>query len=254
MVLHLARSIAHFYLGAAMSAKSQLHELLVALGKRSAYFSKEQLLAALNVADLSIANSTLKQYLNEAQAKRIIFDAGRGWYSGLSEPLKLDKKPVAKLTKELEKAFPLLDFTVWATTQLNPWMHHLLAQPVAFVSVPKEALVSVGEHLEERGWDVLVDPSPKEGGKRLRPGEKMVVLRERLQRCPDPDGKLASPEQVLVDLLVESSLLPILDHHEALGVVDRMLDTHLLQVSVLQRYAASRSVQTMFLRLTNQRQ
>lgn len=227
------------------------HTLLGKLKERSAYFTKDQIVAELNDAELDLADSTLKQYLNEAQKKRIIFDAGRGWYSGLSEPLKLDKKPVAKLSKELEKAFPLLDFTVWATTQLNPWMHHLLAQPVAFVSVPKDALVSVGEYLEERGWDVLADPSPKEGAKRLRPGGKMVVLRERLQRCPEPDGKLASPEQVLVDLLVECSHLPIMDPHEALGVVDRVLDTYLLQVAALQRYAASRSVQTAFTRLTN---
>jgi hypothetical protein len=233
-----------------MSAKSHLNELLQGLGKRSAYFSYAAIRVAIERDNVVLADSTLKQYLNEAQKKRIIFDAGRGWYSGLSEPLRLDKKPVAKLSKELEKAFPLLDFTVWATTQLNPWMHHLLAQPVAFVSVPKDALVSVGEHLEERGWDVLVDPSPKEGSKRLRPGEKMVVLRERLQRCPEPDGKLASPEQVLVDLLVESSHLPIMDPHEALGVSDRVLDDHLLQVAALQRYAASRSVQTTFGRLT----
>ena len=58
----------------------------------------------------------------------------------------------------MEKAFPLLDFHCWSTAQINPWMHHLLAQPVAFLDAPREALETLGETLRSQGWVVAVNP------------------------------------------------------------------------------------------------
>ncbi|HMN07009.1 MAG TPA: hypothetical protein PKD45_14935 [Flavobacteriales bacterium] len=239
-----------------MSAKAQLYELLARLmaERHAPYLSYAAIRAAVREAGLPIADSTLKQYLNEALKKQIVFNAGRGWYGGLSEPLKLDTTPVAKLIRELKKAFPLVEFTAWNTLQVNPWMHHLLAHGVAFVHVPYEALMPVGEHLEAEGWNVLVDPLPKEGAKRLRPSARMVVLREMLQCRPPPHGKQAAPEQVLVDLLLESQHLPIMDPHEARDTIQRIMETFLVQMAVVHRYAASRGVEAAFVDGTNQRQ
>jgi len=63
----------------------------------------------------------------------------------------LDSKPIRPLVKIIEKAFPLLVFTVWSTAQLNPWMQHLIAKPVAFVRVQSGAMEAVAEKLEELG-------------------------------------------------------------------------------------------------------
>jgi hypothetical protein len=68
----------------------------------------------------------------------------------------LDPKPVAKLIRAVEKAFPLLEFTVWSTAQINPWMHHLLAHPVAFLHAPTDTLESIGDTLRAQGWEVAV--------------------------------------------------------------------------------------------------
>jgi hypothetical protein len=225
-----------------MSARSQLHELLVALGKRSAYFSYATIKLAVREAELDLKDSSLKSYLTKAVDQKIIHDAGRGWYSTLSEPIVLDSKPLRPLIKAIEKAFPLLDFTVWSTAQLNPWMHHLIAKPVAFVNVQPEAVNAVAEKLEELGWKVLADPDAEEGTRRLQPGERMVVVRRARQRAPEPVGHQARLEQVLVDVQVEVGLLPIMDPHEARQMVRQALGSGLLQVSELQRYANSRNV------------
>lgn len=226
-----------------MTAKAQLYELLVALGKRAPYFNYKAIQAAVNEAELDLKDSSLKSYLSRAVKEGVVYDAGRGWYSRLSTPVQLDPKPLRPLVRAIEKAFPLLDFTVWSTGQLNPWMHHLIAKPVAFVHAPKDALTSVAEKLEDLGWDVLDDPSAKEGMKALRPGERMVVLRPSLQRAPAAEGRQARMEQILADVVAEADRLPIMDVQEARGLLREVLDRHLLQVSEIQRYAESRKIE-----------
>lgn len=220
-----------------------LFKVLGDLKAKAPYFSYKAIQAAVNEAELELKDSSLKSYLSRAVKEGVVYDAGRGWYSRLSTPVKLDPAPLKPLVRAIEKAFPLLDFTVWSTGQLNPWMHHLIAKPVAFVHAPKDALTSVAEKLEELGWDVLDDPSSKEGTKALRPGERMVVLRPSLQRAPAADGRQARLEQALVDLVTETDRLPIMDVSEARGVMREVLDRHLIQVSEIQRYAESRKIQ-----------
>lgn len=161
-----------------MTAKQQFFDqVLGGLKARSAYFSRQAIQAAANNAELSLKDSSLSVYLSQAVKQCLIHDAGRGWYSRLAVPVKLDLHPCAKLVREVEKAFSLLDFTVWSPAQLNPWMHHLLAKPVHFLHAPRETLETVGEALRDKGWDVAVNPGKREAAKDIRPGEKMVVLR-----------------------------------------------------------------------------
>ena len=53
----------------------------------------------------------LREYLSRFLRDGLIHDAGRGWYSRLASPCVLDPKPVTRLARQLERAFPLLDFT-----------------------------------------------------------------------------------------------------------------------------------------------
>ena len=173
-----------------MTAKQQFFDqVLGGLKQRSAYFSRASIQASADGAGLAVNRSTLSVYLNQAVKQGLIHDAGRGWYSRLAEPVKLDLHACAKLVREVEKAFPLLDFTVWSTAQLNPWMHHLLAKPVHFLHVPREALETVGEALRDKGWEVALNPGKREAAKFIRPGEKMVVLRPLHSKPPPPAGR-----------------------------------------------------------------
>ena len=145
-----------------MNAKSILFsQVLPELKAASAYFTTAAITRRVQELGLEVSKGTLSVYLSEATASGLIHSAGRGWYSRLSQPVMLDAKPVAKLIRAVEKAFPLLDFTVWSTAQINPWMHHLLAQPVAFLHAPTDSLESVGDTLSAKGREVAVNPPPK---------------------------------------------------------------------------------------------
>lgn len=226
------------------SAKKRLFtEILGSLKERSPYFTHKAIQTAINDAELGLKDEALNVYLHQAVKQGIIHDAGRGWYSRLSEPVKLDLSMCSKLVKAVKKAFPLLDFTVWSTAQINPWMHHLLAQPVAFLHVPRESLETVGDTLRDLGWDVAVNPGKREAPKAIRPGDKMVVLRPALNKQPPPQADHQDAiEKVLVDLLVEAPRLGLMDASEAANAFKAVLGTYRVQIAVLERFAEHREV------------
>lgn len=236
----------------ALSAKERLFtEILGSLKERSPYFTHKAIQTAINDAELGLKDEALNVYLHQAAKQGIIHDAGRGWYSRLSEPVKLDVQHVAKLVKAVEKAFPLLDFTVWSTAQINPWMHHLLAQPVSFLHAEADTLESIGEALRGLGWDVAVNPKPSVGPASVRPGPKMVVLRPSMSKQPPGEGRQAPVEKIIVDLIVESQRLALMDTSEAQGVAAAIVGAYLVQIPVIQRYAASRAVEVTAIESVN---
>lgn len=211
------------------------------LASEHPYISFDAIKQTVRAEKLLENEVTLKDYLGEAVEKKIIHSAGKGWYSSLSECVQLDTEPASSLVEIVEKAFPLLDFSTWSTTQLNPWMHHLLAQPVHFLNAPADTLETIGETLRDEGWEVSIDPPESAARKAIRPGQKMVVLRPSLSRQPAPDGRQARIEQIIVDLLVENARCGLMDDQEATDAVGRILRTHLIQVSGMQRYAGTRT-------------
>ena len=190
--------------------------------------------------------------LHEATRSGLAHDAGRGWYSRLSEPLRLDPKPVQKLIRATRKALPLLDFCAWSTAQINPWLTHLLAQPVAFLYVPRETLESVGETLRAEGWDVWVHPG-KNAAQEIRPGEKAVVLRPTHSKQPPAREHAAAPEQVWVDWLMEAEALALMDEAEARAAFHAATQSGLLQMAEMKRFAEAKYLKWAELWPTHQR-
>ncbi len=236
-----------------MNAKEQLYtQVLGEMKARGAYFSHKAIKAAAHEAGLGLKDSSIKVYLTQAVQQGLIHDAGRGWYSRLSEPVKLDVSACAKLVKAVKKAFPLLEFTVWSTAQLNPWMHHMIAQPVAFLYAPRDTLESVGDALKELGWEVAVNPGRNETGT-VRPSEKMVVLRPANSMQPPAQGHQASAEQVLVELPLEATAISLMDASEADGVALHLVSKGLVQIPLLKRFARFKKTKIRWIHAINQR-
>lgn len=216
--------------------------VLAGLKERQAYFRYEDIQRVAHDEELALKDSSLSVYLTAAVKQGLVHDAGRGWYSRLSEPVHLDEKQSAKLVRAVEKAFPLLEFSCWNTVQLNPWMHHLLAQPIAILYADGDALDSVGEKLRSLGWEVSVNPTPTEAPKTVRPGPKAVVLRPAISKQPEGERHQAPIEKVLVDLVAETPKLALMDDSEAQDVVAGVLSRQLVSVAALQSYAERRGV------------
>jgi len=226
---------------AARTKKTRLFKILDDLKAKRAHFSHATIRSAISGAKLSFTHKTLNLYLIDAVKRGIIHNAGRGWYSRYPDPVKLDAAPVQKLIRTMKKAFPLLDFCAWSTAQLNPWMHHLIAKPVTFLYVPRDALDSVGDTLRESasGWEVAINPGKQEAPRAIRPGEKMVVLRPAHSMQPQPENHQAAITQIAVELLVESENSALMDTQEASETAIKIAssgNTHLVEIYKYAKY------------------
>lgn len=223
-----------------MSAKAQLFtQVLPALKERSAYFSHKSIQAAVNEAELPIEDAVLNVYLTQATKQGLIHDAGRGWYSRLSEPVKLDVKLISKLVKTLEKSFPLLDFAVWSTAQVQGYGHHLLGQFVSFVHTERDTMDSVADRLRDAGWEVTVNPRGTAAKDFTIRSERSVVIRPLTTTQPH-EGHHVSMEGLLVELFVEARSLSLLDAGEYRKLLENIADSGRLQMAALLDYARER--------------
>jgi hypothetical protein len=225
------------------SKKSLLFTLILpTLKQQSAYFSLAAVKRALTNADIELADDTLREYMSEAMSAGIVSDAGRGWYSRHTKPVSLDPKPVYKIIREVGKAFPLLDFCCWSTVQFNPFAQHLIAQPTTFLYAESDALDSVVDALKAAGWDAWANPKQRDVERFVHPGEKTVVLRPAISKQPTAIDHVAPMEKALVDILVETSKLQLMDSGEAQRILDAVLRAGIIQLPVITGYSEIRGI------------
>jgi hypothetical protein len=223
------------------SKKSLLFtHILSTLKEQSAYFSLNAVKRALADAHIELSDDTLREYMSEAMATGVIRDAGRGWYSRHTKPVSLDPKPVAKIIRDVKKAFPLLDFCCWSTVQFNPFAQHLIAQPTIFLYADGDALNSVVLSLREADWDAWAEPGKYHIERFVHPGEKTVVLRSSIVKQPESKDNVAPIEKALVDLFIEAPKLQLMDSSEVQRILDNALGSGLMQLPVLFGYAETK--------------
>ncbi len=223
------------------SKKSLLFtQTLPALKERSAYFSLNAVKQTLAAAEIELSDDTFREYMSEAMATGVVCDAGRGWYSRHEKPVGLDPQPVAKIIRDVKKAFPLLDFCCWSTAQFNPFAQHLIAQPTIFLYAESDALDTVAETLKKNGWDAWANPGKAEAERYVRPGDKTVILRPAISKQPEAKDHVAPIEKTLVDLMIEAQKLQLIDVPEAQRIIDTALGSGLIQLTVLFGYAETK--------------
>ncbi len=217
-------------------------ECLPALAARSPYFNLKDVRAYLTAHAVKCREELLREYLSEAMATGAVYDAGRGWYSRLAEPFKLNTKPVAALARRLEKQFPLLEFTCWSTEQIAGYGHHLLAKFVSFVHTDRDSMESVFEHLRDAGFDAYLNPRGK-AASQFTTRERTVVIRPRVTRQAGRqpvEGHLLAIEGLLVELFMECRALPLMDEGEFFRTFENLAGSRRILLARLLDYARER--------------
>lgn len=222
------------------SKAALLTRVLPALKEQSAYFSIAAVKHALTDVEIELADDTLREYMSEAMADGIVNDAGRGWYSRYNKRVDLNSKPVGKIIREVNKAFPLLDFCCWSTLQFNPFAQHLIAQPVIFLYAESDTLDAVADSLKAAGWEAWANPGKSDVDRYVRPGEKTVILRPSIVKQPECIDHVAPIEKALVDLIIEASKLRLMDAAEVQRILDNALGAGLIQLTVLFGYSETK--------------
>ena len=210
--------------------KSELFTRVAELVGVRPYVSFAAVRTAMSASPLAAKPGLLREYLSEAMGKKIVHNAGRGWYSSLDKPAVLDPEATAQLRVKLAKRFPFLPHYIWSTQQVNPWMHHLLGKFVQFVQVESDGADDVAAFLRNEGWSVIVNPTAK-NSKDFAPGERSVVIRG-IRRAFDP---VTEPrvESVLVDLMLENSRLHLMDEGERQEMSRKLVTTHRVEMAGL---------------------
>ncbi|MFZ4618089.1 MAG: DUF6577 family protein [Rectinemataceae bacterium] len=169
-----------------------------------------------------------------------MYDAGRGWYSALAEPVVLDSAPVRELEETLRQEFPLVGFSCWSTAEVQAAMHHLLGTFVSFVMVEADAMEPLYSFLQDAGWDAWLNPRGREA-ERFAPGERTVVIRRASSKTPAKESR-APIEQLLVDLYFEVRALRLMSEENFRLMVANLAGTRRIRMALLLSYAAGRKV------------
>jgi hypothetical protein len=216
------------------SLKQLLFRRLRVLGEQSPYVSFGDIKRHARETWPDLKGDTLRQYLSEAATRGFLFDAGRGWYSSLPNPAVLPAEPVRKWIDLVSVAFPLLEFTCWATVHWNPWLRHLVNRSTVFLQADSVNLPSVHEFLVAKGIDSRLNPTAVEIAKNPL-GPETVVLRPRLKAAPG-EGPVAPVEQFLVDSWIESKAFNLFDSRELKESTLRWIRGERVQFSSLLSY------------------
>jgi len=224
--------------------KNAFFRRLRELAEAQPYLSFDRIQSTAKGDKLIESEATLKDYLSEAVDKGILHDAGRGWYSGMLQPLPLDTQPIEPLSKLLTKKFPLLPVCCWSTAQLNPYLEHLLGKSIHFVFTETDALRSVAEYLRGEGFQVAENPRG-ETQKRLSLDDNLVILRPGTLWQDYTDGPHAPWEVLFVQAWQEVDRLGFIDRAEYQAAVGRALERGYIQIASLIAYARKAKIPLM---------
>ena len=190
-------------------------------------------------------HSTLICYLAEWKKQKKIFSAGRGWYSDIEQPLRLDSSMLEKYVSFLNGAFPLLEFKCWSTRQLTNFHQHLPLRFSTFIYVDRYSMTDVADALKEKMPDepVFIQPVLKPG-KSLPCDSNRIVIRPLIYDDQQtPESFILSPEAILVDYAIESERLMLIDSAEFRIVFENALQTGRVNLSALRRRISHRKTE-----------
>jgi hypothetical protein len=223
-------------------AKTWLRELVTKRLASCPYVSVVDVRNDLAKAVGKLQPATVNRYLVEFHKAGLIHDAGRGWYSSIAKPFTLNREPVSGLVQELNKTFPLLEYSCWSTGQIASYGHHLLAKFVAFVHTERDAMQSVFEFLRDKGFDAHLNPRGTSASQ-FSIRERTVVVRPKVTTQP-VDEHFVTIEGLLVDLFVESRALALMDAGEYFQVFRNATGQGRISIARIVDYARQRQPAT----------
>lgn len=220
-------------------------EVISELKAGNPYFSYEEIRNAFeDKTGEAISNATLKSYLSKFKKQGILFDAGKGWYSSLKEPLVLDEEPLHSITSFLNENFPLLETACWSTQQINPFMHHLLSKFTTFVYTPSDAMDVVADALRDRGYSVLINPGKMEIIKQYPSLDAPIIIRPFSDEEKSTIQKNTRQEWLFINFLIENKKFSITEEEEAQTAVNTAVTSGHVNMARFLSYAKRKRIKT----------
>lgn len=195
-----------------------------------------------NEKEIKFEEDTLKKYLYLLKKNKVIYPAGRGWYSNIQKEFELNIEPTEKITKLLIEKFPLLEFSCWSTEQLKGFFHHLPSRFVTFIYTDKDFLSTLRDFLTENYYNIYLNPSKNEAEKFIELKTKTIILRPSVSSRISKEKNLTKMEKVLVDLFMEMKKISFIDKEEYIKIISNIILNYRINIAEMLDYAHNRKI------------
>lgn len=223
-------------------ANITIKESIIDYVKDKCYFHINDLKKYFTEKEIKPKEDTLKKYLYLLKKNKIIYPAGRGWYSNIQKEFELNVEPTEKITKLLIEKFPLLEFSCWSTEQLKGFFHHLPSQFVTFIYTDKDLLSALKDFLTENYYNIYLNPSKIESEKFIELKTKTIILRPSVSSRISKEKNLTKIEKILVDLFMEMKKISLIDKDEYIKIVSNIILNYRINTAEMLDYAHNRKI------------
>jgi hypothetical protein len=223
-------------------AKTTIKEHIINYTKNKYYFHINNLKKYFTEKEITFEEDTLKRYLYLFKKNKLIYTAGRGWYSNVKKEFELDIKPVEKIIRLIKEKFPLLEFSCWGTEQLKGFFHHLPSQFVTFIYTDKDFLQSVKDFLIENNYNVYLNPYKSDAEKFVELKTKTIILRPSISSRVPKEKNRTKIEKILVDLFMETKKISFIDEEEYKRIFSNVIVSYRINIAEMLDYAHNRKI------------
>jgi len=218
-------------------ANITIKESIINYAKDKYYFHINDLKRYFTERGIKFEEDTLKKYLFLLKKNKVIYPAGRGWYSNIQKEFELNIKPTEKIIKLLIEKFPLLEFSCWSTEQLKGFFHHLPSQFITFIYADKDFLSTLRDFSSENDYNIYLNPSKIEAEKFIELKTKPIILRPSVSSRIFKDKNLTKIEKILVDLFMEIKKVSLIDRDEYIKIVSNIILNYRINMAEMLDYA-----------------
>jgi len=223
-------------------ANITIKESIIDYAKDKYYFHINDLKRYFTEKGIKFEEDTLKKYLYLLKKNKVMYPAGRGWYSNIQKEFELNVEFTNKIIKLLIEKFPLLEFSCWSTEQLKGFFHHLTNQFVTFIYADKDFLQSVKDFLMENDYTAYLNPYKIEAEKFVELKTKTIILRPYISSRVPKEKNKAKIEKVLVDLFMETKKISFIDKDEYTKIFSNIILNYRINMAEMLDYAHNRKI------------
>ena len=221
-------------------ANTTIKESIINYARDRYYFHINDLKRYFSEKGIKFEEDTLKKYLYLLKKNKVMYPAGRGWYSNIQKEFELNIKPTEKIIKLLIGKFPFLEFSCWSTEQLKGFFHHLPSQFITFIYADKDFLSTLRDFLSENDYNIYLNPSKIEAEKFIELKTKPIILRPSVSSRISKDKNLTKIEKILVDLFMETKKISFIDRGEYIKIVSNIILNYRINMAEMLDYAHNR--------------
>lgn len=221
-------------------ANITIKESIIDYARDRYYFHINDLKRYFTEKGIKFEEDTLKKYLYLFKKNKVIYPAGRGWYSNIQKAFELNIEPTEIIIKLLIEKFPLLEFSCWSTEQLKGFFHHLPSQFVTFVYTDKDFLSTLKDFLTENDYNIYLNPSKIEAEKFIKLKTKPIILRTSVSFRVSKEKNLTMIEKILIDLFIEMKKISLIDKEEYIKIISNIILDYRINMAEILDYAGRR--------------